>query len=83
MRAHTRFVWLLIILTMPLAGAALYLLFGNRRSARILQGLLKRAELPPVTGGPEVLKELEDSDPAHVTDDGLAAEENGLPAPEK
>ena len=42
---------------MPLAGAALYLLFGNRRSARILQGLLKRAELPPVTGDPEVLKE--------------------------
>ncbi len=40
-----KILWLLIILTMPLAGAALYLLFGNRRSARILQGLLKRAEL--------------------------------------
>ena len=58
-----KILWLLIILTMPLAGAALYLLFGNRRSAKILQGLLKRAELPPAAGSPEVLKELEDSDP--------------------
>ena len=74
-----KILWLLIILTMPLAGAALYLLFGNRRSARILQGLLKRAELPPVTGGPEVLKELEDSDPRMSQTMGWLQKKTGCP----
>ena len=40
-----KLLWLLIILTMPLAGAALYLLFGNRRSARILQATMFIATL--------------------------------------
>lgn len=39
-----KILWLLVILTVPLAGALLYLLFGNRRTARPLQKRLRRVQ---------------------------------------
>lgn len=45
-----KILWLLVILTVPLAGALLYLLFGNKRTARPLKKLLRRtreAGTPP------------------------------------
>ena len=74
-----KILWLLIILTMPLAGASLYLLFGNKRSARILQGLLKRAELPPAAGTPEVLKGLEETDQRMSQTMGWLQKKTGCP----
>ena len=44
-----------------------------------MQGLLKRAELPPVTGDPEVLKELEDSDPRMSQTMGWLQKKTGCP----
>ena len=40
----TKTLWLLLILPFPLAGAALYLLFGNRRTARPLRKRLRRVQ---------------------------------------
>lgn len=37
-------LWLLVILTVPVAGALLYLLFGNRRTARPLRKRLRRVQ---------------------------------------
>ena len=36
-----KILWLLVILTVPVAGALLYLLFGNRRTARPLRKRLR------------------------------------------
>lgn len=46
-----KILWLLVILTFPLAGALLYLLFGNKRTTRPLQKKLAGAKpLPPEEG---------------------------------
>ena len=43
-----KILWLLVILTFPLAGALLYLLFGNKRTTKPLQKKLADAQpLPP------------------------------------
>ena len=39
-----KLLWLLIILTMPLVGALLYLFFGNKRTAKPLKKLLQSVE---------------------------------------
>ena len=39
-----KILWLLVILTVPVAGALLYLLFGNRRTARPLRKCLCRVQ---------------------------------------
>lgn len=39
-----KILWLLVILTVPVAGALLYLLFGNRRTARPLRKRLRRVQ---------------------------------------
>lgn len=39
-----KILWLLVILTVPVAGALLYLLFGNRRTARPLRKRLCRVQ---------------------------------------
>ena len=39
-----KLLWLLVILTLPLAGALLYLLFGNKRTARPLQKRLQAVQ---------------------------------------
>lgn len=39
-----KILWLLVILTVPVAGALLYLLFGNRRTARPLRKCLRRVQ---------------------------------------
>lgn len=39
-----KILWLLVILTVPVVGALLYLLFGNRRTARPLQKRLRRVQ---------------------------------------
>ena len=39
-----KILWLLVILTVPVAGALLYLLFGNRRTARPLRKHLRRVQ---------------------------------------
>ena len=44
-----KILWLLVILTFPLAGALLYLIFGNKRTTRPLRKKLEAADpLPPV-----------------------------------
>lgn len=40
-----RILWLLVILTFPLPGALLYLIFGNKRTTRTLQKELEKAPL--------------------------------------
>lgn len=42
-----KILWLLVILTLPLVGALLYLLFGNKRTARPLEKRLGRARGTP------------------------------------
>ena len=43
-----KILWLLVILTFPLPGAALYLVFGNKRTTKPLRKKLKAVrELPP------------------------------------
>lgn len=45
-----KILWLLVILTFPIAGAVLYLLFGNKRTTRALKWRLDKAPpLPPDT----------------------------------
>lgn len=39
-----KILWLLVILTVPVVGAILYLLFGNKRTARPLRKRLRRAQ---------------------------------------
>lgn len=39
-----KILWLLVILTVPVAGTLLYLLFGNRRTARPLRKRLRRVQ---------------------------------------
>ncbi len=39
-----KILWLLVILTVPVAGALLYLLFGNKRTARPLRKRLRRVQ---------------------------------------
>ena len=39
-----KILWLLVILTVPVAGVLLYLLFGNRRTARPLRKHLRRVQ---------------------------------------
>lgn len=39
-----KILWLLVIFTVPVAGALLYLLFGNRRTARPLRKRLRRVQ---------------------------------------
>lgn len=39
-----KILWLLVILTVPVAGALLYFLFGNRRTARPLRKRLRRVQ---------------------------------------
>lgn len=39
-----KILWLLVILTVPVVGALLYLLFGNRRTARPLRKRLRRVQ---------------------------------------
>ena len=39
-----KILWLLVILTVPVAGALLYLLFGNRHTARPLRKRLRRVQ---------------------------------------
>ena len=39
-----KILWLLVILTVPVAGVLLYLLFGNRRTARPLRKRLRRVQ---------------------------------------
>lgn len=39
-----KILWLLVILTVPVVGALLYLLFGNRRTARPLRKRLRRMQ---------------------------------------
>lgn len=50
-----KLLWLLVILTLPLAGALLYLLFGNKRTARPLkkhlQNVQKSGDPPPLSTG--------------------------------
>ena len=50
-----KLLWLLIILTMPLVGALLYLLFGNKRTAKPLkkrlQGVASRGDPRPLPVG--------------------------------
>ncbi len=50
-----KILWLLVILTLPVPGALLYLLFGNKRTARPLQKRLARVReegsLPPLPRG--------------------------------
>ncbi len=44
-----KIIWLLLVLTFPLPGALLYLIFGNKRTTRPLQKKLAQAmPLPPV-----------------------------------
>ena len=38
-----KILWLLVILLFPLAGAVLYLFYGNKRPARLLRKRLQRA----------------------------------------
>lgn len=42
-----RMLWLMVILTFPIPGALLYLVFGNKRSSRPLRKQLDAAPLPP------------------------------------
>ncbi|MGN0654995.1 MAG: cardiolipin synthase [Oscillospiraceae bacterium] len=55
-------LWLLVILGLPIIGAVLYLLFGNKKSARPLMRKLKRSEeelqnlLPDKKGVAETIK---------------------------
>ncbi len=47
--SNYKVLWLLVILTFPVAGALLYLLFGNKRTMRPLKKKMKAAvPLPPV-----------------------------------
>lgn len=43
-----KILWLLVILTAPLSGAVLYLLFGNKRTTRPLKKRLEQVALPPL-----------------------------------
>lgn len=53
-----KILWLLVILTFPLAGALLYLIFGNKRTIRPLERKLDAAEpLPPAPDETEGLYE--------------------------
>ena len=47
-----KLLWLLVILTVPLAGALLYLLFGNKRTARPLEKRLRHTQ---ESGDPQAL----------------------------
>lgn len=44
-----KILWLLVILSFPLAGALLYLLFGNKRTTKPLKKRLDAVSLPEVT----------------------------------
>ena len=46
-----KIIWLLLVLTFPLAGALLYLLFGNKRTTKPLQK--KLAEAKPLPAWPD------------------------------
>ncbi len=55
-----KILWLLIILTFPLPGALLYLLFGNKRTTRPLRKKLEKAPpLPARSSSPAVSAALE------------------------
>ena len=47
-----KIIWLLLVLTFPLAGALLYLLFGNKRTTRPLQKKLAEAKPLPTSRWP-------------------------------
>ena len=70
-----KLLWLLIILTMPLVGALLYLFFGNKRTAKPLkkrlQGVASRRS-PSAPCGRDTLC----GGKAHGADHPLAGEEN-------
>ena len=42
-------LWLLVVLTFPLPGTALYLCFGNKRTGKVLEKKLSAAKLPAPT----------------------------------
>lgn len=42
-----KILWLLVILTAPLSGTVLYLLFGNKRTTKPLRKKLEQVSLPP------------------------------------
>ncbi len=49
-------LWLLVILTFPLPGALLYLIFGNKRTTKPLRKKLERMDpLPPMSCPPETV----------------------------
>ncbi len=52
-----KILWLLVILTFPLPGAALYLIFGNKRTTRPLRKKLKAAKALPSAGDDTALYE--------------------------
>ncbi len=62
-----KILWLLVILTFPLPGALLYLLFGNKRTTRPLQKKLNHA--------PPLLTDRSDAAPLH---EALSAENERL-----
>lgn len=43
-----KIIWLLLVLTFPLPGALIYLIFGNRRTTKPLRKKLAQVNLPPV-----------------------------------
>ncbi len=58
-----KILWLLVILTFPLPGAALYLIFGNKRTTKPLQKKLDLApQLPPVEDATAPLFEAFDAE---------------------
>ncbi len=59
-----KILWLLVILSFPLPGALLYLIFGNKRTTLPLRKKLAKAKsLPPLRcSGEEALKEIAEDD---------------------
>lgn len=60
-----KILWLLVILTFPLAGAMLYLFFGNKRASKPLQKKLKSVSESgeQIEGSPAACEELAKRDP--------------------
>ncbi len=46
-----KIIWLLLVLTFPLPGALIYLIFGNQRTMKPLRKKLAEVDLPPIHEG--------------------------------
>lgn len=67
-----KILWLLVILTVPVAGVLLYLLFGNRRTARPLRKRLRRVQEAGQPGSAPLRRDALRGGKAHGTDRPLA-----------